>query len=92
MAPLAQILICMLDLFMKSRNQPPGSLLLFPDGTPMLLITGAKDIMVPFRILEKGYKNYGGEKEHFVLENSNHMMFVDEPGLFVSKVIEYFEN
>lgn len=61
-------------------------------GTPMLLMTGAKDIMVPFRILEKGYKNYGGKKEHFVFENSNHMMFVDEPVLFVSKVIEYFKN
>ena len=60
--------------------------------TPMLLITGAKDIMVPFRILEKGYKNYGGEKEHVILENSNHMMFVDEPELFVSKVIEYFKS
>ena len=60
--------------------------------TPMLLMAGAKDIMVPFRILEKGYKNYGGKKEYFILENSNHMMFVDEPGLFVSKVIEYFKN
>ena len=61
-------------------------------GTPMLLITGAKDILVPFRILEKGYKNYGGEKEHFNLENSNHFMFIDEPGLFVSKVIKYFKS
>ncbi|MDH3216108.1 MAG: alpha/beta hydrolase [Candidatus Krumholzibacteria bacterium] len=61
-------------------------------GTPMLLMTGAKDIMVPFRILEKGYKNYGGEKEYFILENSNHMMFVDEPELFVSTVIEYFKS
>jgi hypothetical protein len=42
--------------------------------------------------LEKGYKNYGGEKEYFILENSNHMMFVDEPELFVSKVIEHFKS
>ena len=61
-------------------------------STPMLLMSGAKDIMVPFRILEKGYKNYGGEKEYFILENSNHMMFVDEPELFVSKVIEHFKS
>ena len=59
---------------------------------PMLLITGAKDIMVPFRILEKGYANYGGQKESFILEKSNHMMFVDEPALFVSKVIEFFQK
>ncbi len=26
-------------------------------GVPMLLMTGTKDIMVPFRILEKGYEN-----------------------------------
>jgi pimeloyl-ACP methyl ester carboxylesterase len=61
-------------------------------GMPMLLITGAKDIMVPFRILEKGYENYGGEKECFTLEESNHMMFIDEPDLFVSKVIEFFQK
>jgi len=61
-------------------------------GIPMLLITGAKDIMVPFRILEKGYQNYGGPKEHISLEKSNHMMFVDEPDLFVSKVIEFLEK
>jgi pimeloyl-ACP methyl ester carboxylesterase len=61
-------------------------------GIPMLLISGAKDIMVPFRILEKGYENYGGEKEYFILEKSNHMMFIDEPDLFVSKVIEFFQK
>jgi len=60
--------------------------------TPMLLIAGAKDIMVPFRILEKGYDNYGGEKEYFILEKSNHMMFIDEPELFISKVIEFFQK
>ena len=60
--------------------------------TPMLLIAGAKDIIVPFRILEKGYKNYGGEKEYFILEKSNHFMFVDEPDLFVAKVIEFFQK
>ncbi|KPL08046.1 hypothetical protein AMJ86_02160 [bacterium SM23_57] len=61
-------------------------------GIPMLLITGGKDIMVPFRILEKGYKNYEGEKEYFILEKSNHMMFIDEPDLFVLKVIEFFQK
>jgi len=61
-------------------------------STPMLLITGAKDFMVPFRILEKGYENYGGMKEHLLLQESNHMMFVDEPELFVSKVIEFFQK
>lgn len=58
-------------------------------GIPMLLIVGAKDIMVPFSILEQGYENYGGEKQYFILENSNHMMFIDDPDLFVSKVIEF---
>lgn len=59
---------------------------------PILIITGAKDIMVPFRLLEKGYENLGGEKESFILEKSNHMMFIDEPDLFVSKVIEFFQK
>jgi len=58
---------------------------------PMLLITGGKDIMVPFRILKKSYENYGGQKEYVILEESNHLMFIDEPGLFVSKVIEFFK-
>ena len=60
--------------------------------TPLLLIAGAKDIMVPFRILKRGYRNYGGAKEYFILEKSNHMMFVDEPDLFVAKVIAFFNK
>jgi pimeloyl-ACP methyl ester carboxylesterase len=59
---------------------------------PVLMIAGAKDIMVPFTLMKKGYENLGGEKEYFILENSNHMMFIDEPDLFVSRVIEFFEN
>jgi len=60
--------------------------------TPVLVMAGAKDIMVPFRLMEKGYQNLGGEKDYFILENSNHMMFADEPDLFVSKVIEFFKK
>jgi proline iminopeptidase len=59
---------------------------------PVLMIAGAKDIMVPFRIMEKGYENLGGEKEYLILEESNHMMFIDEPDLFVSKVVEFFQK
>lgn len=59
---------------------------------PMLLIAGSKDIMVPFRILKKGYENYGGQKEYFILEESNHLMFVDEPDLFVLKVVDFFQE
>lgn len=59
---------------------------------PVLILAGAKDIMVPFRLMEKGYENLSGEKEYFILENSNHMMFIDEPDLFVSKVIEFLQK
>jgi pimeloyl-ACP methyl ester carboxylesterase len=59
---------------------------------PVLIIAGANDIMVPFLLMEKGYQNLSGEKEYLILENSNHMMFIDEPDLFVSKVIEFFHN
>lgn len=59
---------------------------------PILIIAGAKDIMVPFKLMEIGYENLTGEKEYFILENSNHMMFIDEPDLFVSKVIEFFQK
>ena len=61
-------------------------------STPVLIMAGAKDIMVPFRLMEKGYQNLGGEKESIILENSNHMMYIDEPDLFVSKVIEFFQK
>jgi pimeloyl-ACP methyl ester carboxylesterase len=57
---------------------------------PLLLIAGAKDIMVPFSILKRGYENYGGEKEYIIFENSNHFMFINEPDLFVAKVIQFF--
>ncbi|UCC40346.1 MAG: alpha/beta fold hydrolase [Candidatus Aminicenantes bacterium] len=29
---------------------------------PVLIIAGAKDIFVPFKLMKKGYENYGGEK------------------------------
>ena len=61
-------------------------------SVPVLIIAGAKDIMVPFSLMQKGYENLGGKKEYFILENSNHMMFADEPDLFVSKVIEFFQK
>jgi pimeloyl-ACP methyl ester carboxylesterase len=57
---------------------------------PVMMIAGAKDVMVPIRIMEKGYENLSGDKEFFILDKSNHMMFIDEPDLFVSKVIEFF--
>jgi pimeloyl-ACP methyl ester carboxylesterase len=59
---------------------------------PVLVIAGVKDVMVPFHIMEKGYENLSGEKEYFILENSNHMMFVDEPDLFTAKVIEFLNE
>jgi len=61
-------------------------------SVPMLAITGAKDMIVPFHVLEKGFNNYGGIKENVILEKSNHFMFIDETDLFVSRVIEFFEN
>jgi proline-specific peptidase len=59
---------------------------------PVLMIAGAKDVMVPFSLMEKGYQNLSGEKEYFILEKSNHMMFIDEPDLFVSKVSEFLQK
>jgi pimeloyl-ACP methyl ester carboxylesterase len=59
---------------------------------PILMIAGAKDIMVPYHLMEKGYENLGREKELLILEESNHMMFIDETDLFVSKVIEFFRK
>jgi pimeloyl-ACP methyl ester carboxylesterase len=59
---------------------------------PILMIAGAKDIMVPFSLMEKGYANLSGEKEYVILEKSNHMMYIDEPDLFVSKVLEFFSK
>ena len=59
---------------------------------PVLMIAGAKDIMVPFSLMKKGYANLAGEKEYFILEKSDHFMFVDEPDLFVSKVLEFFQR
>jgi hypothetical protein len=42
--------------------------------------------------LKKGYENYGGQNEYVIIENSNHFMFIDEPDLFVTKVIEFFQK
>ena len=59
---------------------------------PLLLLAGAHDIMSPVKSLKEGYENYGGKKQFFVFENSNHFIFMDEPDLFVSKVIEFFRE
>ncbi len=59
---------------------------------PILMIAGAKDVTVPFTLMEKAFENLSGEKEYFILENSNHNMFIDESDLFVSKVIEFFQK
>ena len=61
-------------------------------NVPLLAMTGAKDITVPFHVLKKGYKNYGGKKESVILEKSNHFMFIDETDLFVSKVVDFFQK
>jgi len=59
---------------------------------PMLLLAAEHDIMAPVGSLKEGLKQYGGKKEFFVFENSNHFMFVDEPDLFITKVVDFFGN
>jgi esterase/lipase len=56
------------------------------------MLAGAKDIMVPFSLMERGYQNLSGDKEYFIFDKSNHYMFVDESDLFVSKVIEFLKK
>jgi proline iminopeptidase len=60
--------------------------------TPLLLICGRLDLIVPGDCIVKGFEKYGGPKELVFLENSHHFPALDEPELYAAKIIEFFEK
>ena len=57
--------------------------------TPLLLIAGRRDAEVPWEDLVFGYENYGGPKKFVLIDNSHHIVFVDEPDRFVDAVAAF---
>ncbi len=54
--------------------------------TPLLVISGRNDAEVPYFSLKQSIKKYGGEKKFVVLDNSHHLLFIDETDRFVEEV------
>ncbi|HYL99004.1 MAG TPA: alpha/beta hydrolase [Blastocatellia bacterium] len=57
--------------------------------TPLLVIVGKRDSVVPASSMRPGFELYGGPKEWVELSDSHHLQFVDEPEAF-AKAIEGF--
>ncbi len=57
--------------------------------TPLLLIAGRRDAEVPWEDLVFGFENYGGPKKFVLIDNSHHIVFVDEPDRFVAAVAAF---
>jgi pimeloyl-ACP methyl ester carboxylesterase len=60
--------------------------------TPLLVIDGALDAIVPAEQLRTGFAAYGGPKTWVSLEHSNHLAFVDEPEPFVNAVVKFVDR
>lgn len=57
--------------------------------TPLLMIAGKLDVIVPPGALRESFKQYGGPKQWVELPASNHLCFVDEPDAFVKAVVDF---
>lgn len=58
---------------------------------PVLFIAGKNDTYVTADCVEDGFNIYRSEKEYKLFENSHHLIFVDEPELFVKTVEEFID-
>jgi len=59
---------------------------------PLLCIVGKEDVDVPWYLVEKDIKKYGGEKTFVLFKNSHHMVFIDEEDLFISTVVKFLKS
>lgn len=58
-------------------------------NVPILFIAGKNDANVPPTTIQKTFSMYNNEKEFILFENSHHLIFVDEPELFLVKVKQF---
>lgn len=56
---------------------------------PILFLAGRNDATVPPKTVESAFVMYKGEKKYLLFENSHHLLFVDEPELFVSQIEQF---
>jgi pimeloyl-ACP methyl ester carboxylesterase len=71
---------------LERLNVEPG---LKAQRTPLLVIVGTKDAIVPPDVMRAGYNAYGGRKHWVELSESHHLSFVDEPDAFVKAVVAF---
>jgi len=56
---------------------------------PILFIAGKNDANVPPPTVKEAFSNYRNEKEFLLFENSHHLVFVDEPELFLTQTKQF---
>ena len=57
--------------------------------TPLLVIVGALDTIVPGEQLRVGFAAYGGPKTWLALDHAHHLPFVDEPDRVVEAIAAF---
>ena len=57
--------------------------------TPLLVIVGRLDAVVPPSGMRAGYDMYRGRKKWIELSGSHHLAFVDEPDTFVKTIVSF---
>jgi pimeloyl-ACP methyl ester carboxylesterase len=60
--------------------------------TPLLVIAGKDDVDSPWKVLRQSIENYGGDKTFLLLENSHHLVYVDEEDKFVESVVKFLRE
>ena len=60
--------------------------------TPLLVIAGKYDVDSPWKILKENIEHYGGEYTFFLLENSHHLVYIDEEDRFVELLKTFLLN
>lgn len=59
---------------------------------PVLFVAGKNDTYVTADCVEDAFNIYKSKKELRIFENSHHLVFVDEPDLFVKTTKEFFKK
>ena len=57
--------------------------------TPLLVIVGRRDAVVPPSGIRSGYDMYAGRKKWVELSGSHHLPFVDEPDTFAKTIASF---
>lgn len=59
---------------------------------PLLVLVGLRDLIVPASSVKRGYAAWGGPKKWVELDDSHHLVFIDQPDQFAGTILEFAGN